>query len=57
MLADFERITGGTGSDTVKGSGRSEGLNGGSGVGADVINGRGGADDLYGNDGDDHRRR
>lgn len=53
VLADFERITGGVGSDTIKGSNRAEAISGGSGVGADLINGRGGADDLYGYDGND----
>ena len=53
VTADFEEITGGSGSDTISGGPLSEDINGGGGTAADFLYGRVGADELYGNDGND----
>lgn len=53
VKSDFERIDGGTGSDTIQGGPLGEEINGGSAAGSDWLYGRGGADELAGNDGND----
>jgi Ca2+-binding RTX toxin-like protein len=54
VYPDFEWLSGGAASDTIRGSNRGEYLSGGGGPGSDTINGRGGPDTIYGNDGNDH---